>query len=293
MFPVRMFRFVRNYRRTGRRVWENLHFFNRQRALPRYQAALTRYSEAMLIERRIDVAATPYYNQELMAHVRRHLPNWRGFQTEHRSYVYAEWSPIFQEWDWSTAKLVLNQEQPLLQRDRLMQIFAACPEGSYGYYAQFGLAPFKAVVGSFAAATIDELFASQVHILKQPFSPEINDIMSTIETRYWNSREDLLEHIAGLFLIKSGRERGVRWPAKLMTIWEGQRKPKLPEGEALEAEQLAEAQSVLTEENLKKMDDAAMVKFSSDLYDRLVAEGKAKKDRTKVGSGSTWREEEM
>ena len=278
MFPTRIYRFMRDYRATGRRVWRNLRFFNPQKSLPWYRNALSRYSEAMLIERRIDIATIPYYNEDLMARLRDQLPNWKGFQTEHRSYVRADWNTIYQDWDWSTARIILNEEQPLLQRDRLMQIFAACPEGSYGYYAQYGLAPFKAVVGSFASATIDQFFANQAQFLKQPFSPQVNEIMSTLETHYWNSRADLLEHIAGLFLDKGGRQRGVRYPAKIMTVWEGQRKPAITEGEALESEQLAEAQAALTEENLKLLDDAAIARFTSELYERLVAKGKAKAD---------------
>lgn len=272
----RAFSFTRNFRVMGRRRWRQLKFFNPQKQLPVYQQSLTRYSEVMLVQKQLGIAQTPYYNEELMNHLKRHLPGWQGFRAEFRTYVYGQWNPIYQDWDLSTVKLKIREEQPLLQRDRLMQIFESCPEGSYGYYAQTGLAPFKGLVGSFASATIDQFFASNVQFLKQQFSTDINEIMSTLETRYWNSRKELMDYIAGKSFTKGMRKAGVKVPSVLMTVWEGQRKPTLPDGEALEAEQLKEARSVLTEENLKKLDDAALARFTSELYDQLVAKQKAK-----------------
>lgn len=273
----KMFTLSRNYGQLGRDVWRQVKFHdNPQRQFPWYRQALSRYSEAMLIERRIDRAAVPYYNHTLMSHLWRHLPNWRGFQTEYRTYAQAQWTPIFQDWDWSTVRIVVDQEQPLLQRDRLMQIFGACPPGSYGYYAQYGLAPFKAVVGSFASATIDEFFASHVQYLKQPFSEQVNDIMSTLETVYWNGRQDLVDWLAGQSFGKVGRELAVAIPANLMTLWEGRRVPAIPEGEALSEAQLAVAQTTLTAENLERLDDAARVGYAAELYQQLVERGRAR-----------------
>lgn len=272
----KMFTLSRNYGQLGRNVWREIKFYNPQKQFPWYQQALARYSEAMLIERRIDTATVPYHNQDLMSHLWRHLPNWRGFQTEYRTYAQAQWTPIFQDWDWSTVKIVVNQEQPLLQRDRLMQIFGACPPGSYGYYAQYGLAPFKAVVGSFASATIDEFFASHVEWLKQPFSEQVNDIMSTLETYYWNDRQDLVNWLAGQTLGKLGRELAVQLPANLMTLWEGKRQPAIPEGEELTEMQLAIAQTTLTPQSLDRLDDAARVSFAAELYQKLVERGRAR-----------------
>jgi hypothetical protein len=272
------FNFARSYFNTGKLYWSKIKFYNPQKTAKWYTSTLSKYNRAVFLNYKIDVATTPYYNQELMSHVKTHLPDWKGFKTEYHTYIHAEWSSIYADWDWSTAKLVLNEERALLQRDRLMQIFQACPPGSYGYYAQYGLAPFKAVVGSFASATIDEFFASMVQFLKQPFSVPINDIMSTLETRYWNTRKELLDYLAGKTFTKRRRELGVSVPASVMTIWEGKRVPQLPAGETLSDEQLAEVQKALTEENLDKLDDIALARFTADLYKQLVAKGKANPD---------------
>ena len=273
MLPTRLFQLVSNYRTYGRNLWGRLHFRNRQAQQPFFQQRVLQYPPAQLLRIAVEPTTVPYYSPELMTHLRQHLPNWNGFHTEVRTYFFSTWNSIYGDWDLEGR--VVRIERPLLQRDRLEQIFAACPDGSYGYYASRGLAPFKAVVGSFASATIDEFFASQIHWLKQEFGREVNIIMSTMETRYWNSREDLVEWLAGQTFRAWMRRIGVSIPSYVMTIWEGQRKPSLPPGEALEAEQLQEAINLLNE-RLPGLNQTAVQEASVEIYNRLVSEGKAK-----------------
>lgn len=268
--------FRTSFRAIGARAWPRVRMFSSAPSTPAYHQVLSTCSEPRLARVRIDRATVPYYQPELMNHLRTHLPDWGGFTTVFETHVYQTWNTVYGDWDWSEFGGVVEVEQPLLQRDRLIQIFAACPTGSYGYYAQYGLAPFKAVVGSFAAATIDEFFASQVHFLKQPMSAPMNDIMSSLETKYWDSQQDFTDWLAGKTFTKGMRELGVSVPASLLTVWEGKRKPALPPGEALEEEQLAEATAVL-HEALPGLDASAFQSFAADLYQRLTqAEPRAK-----------------
>jgi hypothetical protein len=273
MRPSSFFRTVYNYATFGRNVWSRLRFRNPQAQQPYFQQRVLRYPPMQLVRIDIQPTTVPYYNAQLMAHLRRHLPDWNGFHTEVRTYFHSNWNSIYGDWDLEGT--VVRIERPLLQRDRLMQIFQACPEGSYGYYAARGLAPFKSVVGSLAASTIDEFFASQVHWLKQGFSDAINDIMSTMETDYWESREDLVEWLAGRTFTKWMREVGVAVPAYVLTIWEGKRKPSLPEGEAPEEEQLQAAANLL-KENLPKLNRDAVEAYSVQLWEEVLRKRKAK-----------------
>lgn len=256
--------------RIGEQTWSRLRFFNPERATSRYRQALARYSQALLVDRRVDVVTSPYFDPDLMAHLRRHLPGWHDFHTEFRTYLSAEWNSIYGDWDWSDMALVVDEEQPLLQRDRLMQILEACPEGSYAYYARRGLAPFKAVVGSVASATIDRFFAANIWLLKQPMSVLVNEIMSTLETKYWGTRQNLVDYVAGWWLPKRGRQFVVATPQFLMTLAKGVRTPDLPPGEVLDAEQLAELQRILAE-HLPTLDDVVIMEFCKDLYKRVEA----------------------
>jgi hypothetical protein len=207
-----------------------------------------------------------------MAHIQTHLPEWPGFLTEYRTYLTAGWSSIFADWDWQTVALIRDEEQPLLQRDRLMQIFQACPVGSYGYFAAKGLGPFKSVVGSFAAATIDEFFASQVQWLSQPCCADLNALMSELETYYWDNRQKLVEYLAGKTFSKKMRQWGVS--TRVPKTWEGKTKPAVPGGEASEGDQMAEARDLM-EGATGTMDAEALEKFSLEVYEKLVAKGKA------------------
>ena len=215
----------------------------------------------------------PALSPELMAHLHHHLPQWTGFRQQVFTYVETEWNSIYGDVEVLPGAAVTTEAQPLGRRDHLEQIFAACPEGSYGYYAQFGLAPFKSLVGNFASATIDEFFASQVHFLKQPMSAMVNDIMSTLETHYWNSREDIIDYIAGRVMTKGMRHLGVATPQVVMQVWEGKRVPGLGPGETLGDEQLAEVVDLLAQ-NLGGLDQAAAGRFATELCERMIAENR-------------------
>jgi hypothetical protein len=206
---------------VGKHVLPKIRFYNPEKLTPRYQQAAYKYAGSMLLSKTPGLATKPYYQPELTSLLHKHLPNWYGFQTQFYSYLEMNWSSIFGDWDYSSAKLVHKEEQPLLQRDRLMQIFGACPRGSYGYYAYRGLTPFKALVGSYASAAIDEFFASNIELLRQPFTGLVNDIMSTKETVYWNSQQEFTNWLAGQLLGKDGRSNVVRWSARLSTFLEG------------------------------------------------------------------------
>jgi len=248
------------YTKIGRHLWARFRFYNPEMLTPRYQQAVYRYTGSMLLTRRPGLVSRPYYEPELMALLHRHLPEWRDFQTEYYDYIQAQWSSIFGDWDWSTIKIVTNEEQPLLQRDRLMQIFGACPKGSYGYYAKRGLGPVKAVVGSFASAAIDEFFAKHVELLTQPFSELVNVMMSTQETHYWDTRKEFTDWLAGQLLGQSDRANVVRWAAELSAFLDD-----LPNtaGKDLTAEQLQEIRTDI-EKGLPTLDDTALQDFLAD-----------------------------
>jgi len=254
------------YKTIGRYLYPRIRYYNPETLTPRYREAAYRFTGSMLLTRRPDVVSRPYYNPELMALLHRHLPGWRDFQTEYYTYVQANWSSIYGDWDWSSIEIVHDEEQPLLQRDRLMQIFGACPEGSYGYYAMRGLAPFKMAVGSFASATIDEFFASNIEILKQPFSELVNDIMSTKETAYWDSQQQFIDWFAGQRLRKVDRERVVRWAALLSTFFEGRRTGSgdLTDEQLQQVKDALESLTVTSFEYFVK-DDAAALKAWREL----------------------------
>ncbi|OLR95053.1 hypothetical protein [Actinokineospora bangkokensis] len=215
----------------------------------------------------------PAQTDEVMKHLHAHLPEWNGFRQRVFTYVQAEFDPIYGDLRVAEGARVYTEAEPLGQREYLEQIFEACPEGSYGYYAKSGLAPFKAVVGNFAAATIDQFFASQVHFLKQPMSPQVNDIMSTMETKYWDTREEAIDFIAGKVLGKAGRELGVATPQFLAELWRGKRVPDLPEGETLDQDQLAAIAGQLNDK-ITDLDLQAATAFAKSLYDQMTADNR-------------------
>lgn len=254
---------------VGSMIFKRIKFFPVSPPRARFDHLVNSMSDMRLVNIHVEAATVPYYHPVLMLHLQRHLPGWTGFKAQYYEYVHQHWNSMYGDWDWSDVGQVVVVEQPLLQRDRLMQIFEACPEGSYGYYAKYGLGPFKGVVGSFAAATIDQFFASQIQFLKQPMSPAINEIMSSMETKYWNSRETWLEWIAGKTFTQGMRKLGVSLPSHLLTVWEGQRKPTLPSGEELEEVQLGIALELLRE-HLPELDKAVFNSWASAVFDHLV-----------------------
>src|SRR5262249_54589742 len=178
---------IGTYVTVGRHLYRKFKFYNPQKQTIRYQEWLhaKRYMEVAWTRK--GLATHPYYDPELVALLNTHVPSWPGFKTQYFTFLQPQMILSDGEVDLLTAKFV-EIEKPLLQRDRLAQVFGACGKGTYGWYAKRGLAPFKAVVGSWGSATIDEFFAKNIQLLNQPFGVLVNDIMSTQETRYWQSQ---------------------------------------------------------------------------------------------------------
>lgn len=265
--------FRSNYRSIGANIWQRrATFFRTSPRWFRFRQAVLDHTDRQLLDVTWRAAESPANSPELLAHVRRHLPGWPGFRTRVYTYVDLEWNPIFGELRLPSHGPTIHEEvEPEGQRDLLAQLFAACPEGSYGYYAQWGLGPFHTLVGSTAAATIHLFFASQAQFLKQPMGDLVNEIMSTLETKYWDSQQDVVDHLAGLFLDKRGRQWGVAGPRRLRTIWEGHRTPDLPQADKLSEQQLQEVADKLND-NLDALDATAAATFAQQLYDKAVAE---------------------
>lgn len=218
---------------------------------------------------------SPTISPEIMAHLRRNLPGWQGFRAPVYTFIEQSWNTTYGDLETPADAEVYEEVGQIGQRDRLEQIFAACPPGSYGYYAQWGLAPFKAVFGNLAAATIDEFFAKNVHLLIQPMSAEITDILSGLETKYWDSSKDIIDYIAGKVLSKRTRAWAVATPAALRRLWEGERTPTLPAGEELDTAQAQEIADVLNE-NLPQLDLEAAQRFAEELCEQAVAENRVR-----------------
>jgi hypothetical protein len=276
MTTMRAF-FMANYRSIGANMWQRrATFFRTSPRWFRFQRAVLDHTDRQLLDVSWRAVQSPANSPELLAHVRSHLPDWPGFRTRVYTYVDMEWNPIFGELRLPVAGPTLHEEvEPEGQRDLLAQLFAACPPGSYGYYAQWGLGPFHTVVGSTAAAGIHLFFASQVQFLKQPMGDLVTRIMSTLETKYWNSRQDVVDHLAGLFLKERGRQLGVAGPQLLRTIWEGHRTPDLPTADTLSEAQLQEVAETLNA-NLDALDATAAATFAQELYEKAVAENQVK-----------------
>ncbi len=278
-----------SYRVTGGRTWAQCaSTVPLPRHTPRFDDTARRLTEPQLLSVHVDLATTPYYNPVLFAHVRRHLPGWAGFRTEFHTVLHSRWNSIYLDWDPPTGEAgsVTVEEAPLGRRDRLMQLFEACPVGSYGYYARDGLAPFKAVVGDLAAATIDEFFAGQAHFLKQPFGPQVNEVMSLLETNYWDSRDRFSEWLAGKTFTQGMRKAGVGVAAAVRGLWEGGHAPT-PPGEALDGARLAEVVAAI-ESRLDDLDARAFEALATELYERAAAAGRigeARKEQDGPGGG--------
>ncbi|HEY0694331.1 MAG TPA: hypothetical protein VGD71_35505 [Kribbella sp.] len=276
MTTMRAF-FRTNYRSIGANLWQRrATFFRTSPRWFRFQQAIISHTDRQLLDISWRAVQSPSNSPELLAHVRRHLPGWPGFRTRVYTYVDMEWNPIFGELRLpATGPTVHEEVEPEGQRDMLAQLFAACPPGSYGYYAQWGLAPFHTLVGNTAAAGIHMFFASQVQFLKQPMGDLVTKIMSTLETKYWDSRQDVVDHLAGLFLKERGRQLGVAGPQWLRTVWEGQRTPDLPTVDQLSEVQLQEIADTING-NLADLDASVAAKFARELYDKAVEENRVK-----------------
>lgn len=265
------------YSGYGRSFWRTCRFYSTRRPSDNsFRTSRARWASRVNLSERIGLATYPYYDPELMSLLQTHLPAWNGFRTRYLTYLIGQWNSIYGDWDYSpeSSELVVEEEQPLLQRDRLMQIFEACPVGSYGFFAAKGLTPFKRVVGSYAAATIDEFFATQVPWLKQPYCDDLNKLMSELETRYWNNRKELRTWLAGKTFTKRMRQWGV---SRIAVVWDGKEGPVIPRGEPLAEKQITEAREVV-EGAATDLDDEALEQFSHKLYDDLVKKGKAARE---------------
>jgi hypothetical protein len=210
-----------------------------------------------------------------MEHVRKHIPEF-DFRATYYTILQDRWNPMYGQLDFSAAAVITEVEGELYERDRLMQLFEQCPEGSYGYYAARGLRPVKLVVQSFAAAQIDQFFASCTELLVQPFGPRSDNIMSALETYYWNTRKDFIDYTAGQLLGQRGRSNAVWLAAKVSEFVEGQRHTKLPDGKELTEEQWNEITATLLklapQINIDALD--GLVKSLSDTYDRMAEENR-------------------
>jgi hypothetical protein len=223
-------------------------------------------SNSLLLSTRFGPSTNPYYDPELMAHLRKYL-NFQGFKTRFDTYLVGHWNPIYGELDF-TAGTVVVIEQTLYERDRLLQVFRACPEGSYGYYAYYGLSPIKLLVQSFAAAEIDKFFASLAQFIREPFGADIDNMMTALETMYWISRENWVDYAAGQIIGQEGRSAPVAAASRVLTWVEGQRSGS----SALTSDQWNEIRDVLNV-IVKQVDgDVAKARFD----DKIVTQIKKK-----------------
>jgi hypothetical protein len=270
-------RFTTNFNAVGASAWRRAGtMFTVSPRWFRFRNTVFSHVDRQLLDVSWKVVESPANSPELVAHMRRYRPEWQGFRSRVYTYLTQEWNPIYGTLETPSDGGRLQEEvEPLGQRDMLKQVFAACPPGSYGYYAQWGLAPFHQVFGNVAAATIHEFFASQVQFLMQPMSPQVTEIMSTLETRYWESREDVIDYVAGRVLNKRTRAWAVATPAMFRQLWEGERTPELGPGERLSEAQLEEISEQLNGK-LEELDIEATQKFAQELFEKMAAENRLK-----------------
>jgi len=250
-------------------------YYVKSRKNPSYESVMKKY--AVFYTKRKDFATITYYNPKLMTHMRKHLVEFPNFRTDFYTFFLAKWNPIYGDIDLSGIEIV-HVERVLYERDRLLQVFQLCPEGSYGWYAYRGLRPVKFFVQSFAAAQIDQFFAACIMFLKQPFGPSVDNIMTAMETWYWNSREDFVDWAAGQLLGQRGRSNTV-WLAAQVSSWLAtQRTTSLPSGEELTQEQWNEIGELLIDVS-SRMNNDVLDKLRgelSDLYDTMVVKNQSK-----------------
>ena len=220
----------------------------------------------------------PYYDPKLMAHLKKYL-KFQDFRVRYDVYLRGRWNHIYAELDFSAGEIV-TIEQEIYQRDRLMQIFKSCPTGSYGWYAYYGLGPVKFLVQSYAAAEIDKFFGSFAHIIAEPFGRSIDNLMTALETMYWNSRTEWIDYAAGQVIGQPGRSLGVRLGAKAKGYVEDQSKPgTLTEGEWSDVRStiIDVMDSIDKDVSLATKNEqiiARIRKILGDIYDQAEKEGR-------------------
>ncbi|MFI2458128.1 hypothetical protein [Streptomyces sp. NPDC019539] len=257
-----------SFRALGASVYTRVNLYQTSTRYNRYRQMAQGYADRQLLH--VDwVIIDPATRPELVERIKRNLPDFVGFKSQVFTYVESEWNNIYGDFDPPRPEGTLIKETVSPgQRGRLLQILEACPEGSYGYYAKFALAPFHAIIGNFAAATIDEFFAANVEYLKQPMSPLVSKILALLETKYWNSREDVVEFAAGQILNEHGRELAMDITSKVIQLWEGGRVPDLPDSETLD-EQLPLIVSQLSA-GISEMDYEVSQRIAQELYEKAV-----------------------
>jgi hypothetical protein len=250
-------------------------YFRKDRELTAYERAVQKYG--ILLSKHAVLVQKPFYDEKLMEHVKKHIKGFRGFQTEGRTYFVTGWNPIYGEEEW-TGGVIVTMEKELYQRDRLLQLFKSCDPGSYGYYAYRGLSPVKFFVQSFASAQIDQFFASNAQFIAQPFGPFVDNIMTTLETAYWNTRprSEVTDYIAGQVIGQKQRSDAVRLASVVSRFLEGIRYSPLPDGRELTEAQWNEIGQILRALVAQVDEDSlqGIVWYINDIYDKMVQKNK-------------------
>jgi hypothetical protein len=269
--PRTTFKLLTNFHSFGKNLFGRSTRYQTWTRYVRFRQISQGYANLQLLDRAWETMPDPAVSPEIMVELQRNLPGWGGFQQEVFTYVQMNWNDMFGDFDDVVPGAALVREIiPSGPRGRLAQIFAACPPGSYGYYAQYGLAPFRLLVGNTAAADIDTFFAQNIRFLKQPMSNEVRDLMSMLETKYWRSRQDLVDWVAGTVLTENRRRAGVSVPATLTRLVEGYRRTELG-AEELTTEQLTQIQSTLRQ-GIDEMTLEAVQRRASELADQMIRE---------------------
>lgn len=277
-----MLRFAMNFRAFGGSLYSRMSLYRTSTRYNYYRQLAQGYAGRQLLHVDWVTMPDPAVRPEFVAHLKLHVPDMDGFRSKVFTYVESDFNPVYGDFDpIKEGAKITTEVIPSGQRGRLKQIFAACPKGSYGYYAQFGLAPFRLIAGNLAAATIDEFFGSNIEYLKQEMSPATNDIMTTLETKYWRSQKDIVDWLAGMVLTKFGRTVLVAVPAALVRLWEGRRVPDLPPGQKLTEEQLADIATKINA-GVETMDLAASLRRAKDLYQEAVKKNRIKYESEKI-----------
>lgn len=262
---------------------EAYNYYKKDRELTKYNRVVQKHG--ILLSNFTRITDKPFYNPKLMAHVKKYITGFEGFQVEGRSYFVAGWNPIYGDTDWSGGVVVTIEKEPY-ERDRLLQLFKACQPGSYGYYAYRGLSPVKYFVQSFAAAEIDKFFASNAQFIAQPFGPFVDNIMTTLESAYWNARpkNEVRDYIAGQVIGQKQRSDAVRLASVVSRWLETVRHTPLPDGRELTEDQWNEIGQILGAMVAQVDDDSlqGLVWYLNDIYDQMVEKNKEKAKSIKL-----------
>lgn len=258
-------------------------YYRKRREQSKFNRVVQKHG--VLLSNRPVLVENPWNDPILWAHVQKYLPGFQGFQTEGRDYFISAWNPIYGDEDWSGGVVVTVQKE-LYERDRLLQIFQVCKPGSYGYYAYRGLSPVKFFVQSFAPGQIDRFFASNAQFLQQPFGPFVDNIMTTLETAYWNTRprKDVADYIAGQVIGQKQRSDAVRLASVVSRWLEGVRNSPLPDGRELTEAQWNEIGQILGTLVNQVDDDSlqGLVWYLNKIYDEMVEKNKEKAKSIKL-----------